>query len=105
MQPPVGTDEYYSATISLGEEVSYDYSKFRFTSGYNDEFVVTPWKSIVDDNITIQLYKSFGQPISNYDGRFVVELFDNNNEKIFESNVNSHGESYFSNISTDYYFL
>ncbi|MDH3764420.1 MAG: polysaccharide deacetylase family protein, partial [Nitrosopumilus sp.] len=104
LQPPVGTDEY-SATISLGEEVSYDYSKFRFTSGYNDEFVVTPWKSIVDDNITIQLYKSFGQPISNYDGRFVVELFDNNNEKIFESNINSHGESYFSNISTDYYFL
>ena len=105
LQPPVSTDEYYSATISLGEEVSYDVSQFRFSQGYNDELVITPWKSIVDDNIKIQLYKNIKQPVSDYDGKFVIEIFDNNNEKILESDVNSHGETTFSNIPVGYYFL
>ena len=62
-------------------------------------------QSIVDDQVKIQLYKNIRQPLTNYDGKFVVELFDTNNEKITEYEVTTHGEAYFSNLPVGYYFL
>lgn len=105
LQIPNSLDEYYSAKISLGEEISYDVSKFRFAKGFNDEIITTPWKSVVDDLIKIQLYKNTREPISGYDGKFTVELYNNNNEKVAESRVGNHGESTFSNVPVGFYFL
>ena len=105
LQIPTEIDEHYSAKISLGDDITYDVSSFRFSKGYNNEVVITPWQSIVDDQVKIQLYKNIRQPLTNYDGKFVVELFDSNNEKITEYEVTTHGEAYFSNLPVGYYFL
>ena len=105
LQIPQSSDEYYSATISLEEDVSYTISKFRFGAGYNQENVVSPWNSMVDDHISIQLYKTLTQPISKYDGDFIIEVYDIHNEKVTVSKVGDHGESSLSNIPTGYYFL
>lgn len=105
LQIPNELDEYYSAKISLSEDVSYDIPKFRFAKGFNDEIITTPWKSIVDDLIKIKLYKNIREPISSYDGQFIIELYNSNNEKVTELEVGNHGESVFSNIPTGFYFL
>lgn len=105
LQIPDNLDEYYSAKISLSDEISYEVSKFRFAKGFNDETIMTPWKSVVDDLIKIQLYKNIREPISGYDGKFTIELYNNNNEKVAESDVGNHGESEFSNVPVGFYFL
>jgi len=105
LQIPDQISDYYSAKISLGEEISYDVPKFRFGQGFNNEIVITPWKSIVDDLVKIQLYKNMKDPISGYDGKFTVELYNNNNEKLTELKVDNHGKTEFSNILTGVYFL
>lgn len=105
LQSPVKIDEQYSAKISIGENVSYEIPILRPSPGYNDQVVITPWKSVVDDQIKIKLFKSLGQPVSNYDGKFVVELYDVDNQRITESKVSAKGETTFSNIPVGYYFL
>ena len=105
LQIPSRINEYYSVKISLSDEVSYNISRFVFSKGYNDEVIITPWKSIVDDRTKIQLFKNIRQPISNYDGTFIVELYDSNNEKIIETKTNSRGEASFSNLPVGFYFL
>jgi len=105
LQIPIEPDEYYSVKISLNDEVSYEVSPFRFSKGIMNELITTPWKSIVDDQVKIQLYKNKKAPISGYDGEFVVELYDNKNEKVAESKVNNHGEAVFSNLPVGFYFL
>ena len=105
LQIPQSSDEYYSATISLEEDVSHTISKFRFGAGYNQENVISPWNSMVEDHISIQLYKTLTQPISKYDGDFIIEVYDIHNEKVTVSKVGDHGESSLSSIPTGYYFL
>ncbi|MDH3489676.1 MAG: polysaccharide deacetylase family protein [Nitrosopumilus sp.] len=105
LQIPNGINDYYSAKISLSEEVSYTVPKFRFAQGLNNEIIKTPWKSVVDDLIKIQLYKNIREPISGYDGEFAIELYNNNNDKVTQSKVDSHGEATFSNVPVGFYFL
>lgn len=105
LQIPDAFDEYYSAKISLDEKVSYDIPKFRFAKGLNNEIITTPWKSVVDDLITVHLYKNIREPISGYDGKFTLELYNSDNEKVLESSFDNHGESTFSNIPVGFYFL
>ena len=105
LQIPHVLNEYYSAKISLSEEVSYNIPKFRFAQGLNNEIIKTPWKSIVDDLIKIKLYKNIREPISGYNGKFTIELYNNDNEKVIESKVDSRGEAAFSNIPVGFYFI
>ncbi|MDH5658661.1 MAG: polysaccharide deacetylase family protein [Nitrosopumilus sp.] len=105
LQIPDRISDYYSAKISLGEEISYELPKFRFGQGLNNEVVITPWKSIVDDLVKIQLYKNMKDPVSAYDGKFSVELYNNDNEKLAELKVDNHGKTEFSNVHTGVYFL
>lgn len=96
-------DEFYFAEISLGTGISYIYSPIRIASEISRDIkITTPWPPIIDDLITVSIYKA-DKKITKEDGTFVVELFDKKNIKIDESEVNSRGEAFFSKIPVGEY--
>jgi peptidoglycan/xylan/chitin deacetylase (PgdA/CDA1 family) len=96
-------DEFYFAEISLGTGISYIYSPIKIASEISRDIkITTPWPSIIDNLITVSIYKE-DKKITKDDGTFVVELYDKKNIKIDESDVNSRGEAFFSKIQVGEY--
>jgi len=98
-------EEYYSVTISLNEDFVYSIEKITLNNGLNDVKVVTSWDRIVDDLITIKLYHTPTKSVTQYDGKFMVELYDGDLNKVGTSKIDSHGEAHFSNLEMNNYYL
>ena len=98
-------EEYYSATISLNEDFVHSIKKITLNNGFNDVRVATSWDHIVDDLVTVKLYHSPTKPVTQYDGKFMVELYDVDLNKVHTSKIDSHGEAYFSNLEMNNYYL
>ena len=98
-------EEYYSVTISLNEDFIHSIKKITLNNGFNDVRVATSWEHIVDDLITVKLYHSPTNPVTQYDGEFMVELYDVDLNKVRTSKIDSHGEAYFSNLEMNNYYL
>ena len=98
-------EEYYSVTISLNEDFVHTIEKITLNNGLNDAIVSTSWDRIVDDLITVKLYNSPTKPVTQYDGKFMAELYDDDLNKVGTSKVDSHGEAYFSNLEMSNYYL
>ena len=69
-------DEFYFAEISLGTGISYIYSPVRIASEISRDIkITTPWPPIIDNLITVSIYKG-DKKITKEDGNFVVQLYD-----------------------------
>ncbi|MGQ0795779.1 MAG: CFI-box-CTERM domain-containing protein [Nitrosopumilaceae archaeon] len=102
--PPTRTNEYYSANVTLGEDLSYNFSDLPVVHGAPGEVrIVTPWPSVINNLITVQLYESPSEKSSASKERFMVELYDSKNNKIAESKVTDKGQAFFSKIKVDTY--
>jgi hypothetical protein len=99
------TEEYYSVKISLNDDFVHSIEKITLNNGLNDVAVVTTWNRIVDELVTVKLYHSPTNPVTQYDGKFVVELYDGDLNKMHTSKVDYHGEVYFSNLEMGNYYL
>jgi hypothetical protein len=104
LQPTITNDDYYIANISLGNGLSYDYYPVKiFQGSFNSVIkIITPWPT-VNPPLLVSVYKSSFQKISKSDGDFVVQLYNNNENKIAESKVNVMGETYFSALKVGGY--
>jgi len=76
-----------------------------FPQVIGDVEIITPWTDNIDNRIVIIVYKENLQKVQKADGVFVVELYDSENNKVSQSNVNIRGEAYFSNIIVDRYSI
>ena len=97
-------DGYYYVTITLDESVIYqskDIINF-FPEVQGDITIVLPWPETVEDLITVSVYNGT-KKISRSDGNFVVEMYDFQNNKIDQNNVDYRGNAHFSNIKTGHY--
>ncbi|MCH7647785.1 MAG: polysaccharide deacetylase family protein, partial [Thaumarchaeota archaeon] len=97
-------DGYYYATVTLDERVIYqskDIINF-FPEVQGDITIVLPWPETVEDLITVSVYNGT-KKISRSDGNFVVEMYDFQNNKIDQNNVDYRGNAHFSNIKTGHY--
>jgi peptidoglycan/xylan/chitin deacetylase (PgdA/CDA1 family) len=102
--PPTRTSEYYSANVSLGDNLSYSFSELTVVHGAPGEVkIITPWPAVVDKLITVQLYESPSEKSSASKEHFSVELYDSKNNKIAESKVTDKGQAFFSKIKVDTY--
>jgi peptidoglycan/xylan/chitin deacetylase (PgdA/CDA1 family) len=102
--PPTRTNEYYSANVTLGGNLSYNFSDLPVVHGAPGEVrIVTPWPSVINNLITVQLYESPSEKSSASKERFMVELYDSKNNKIAESKVTDKGQAFFSKIKVDSY--
>jgi len=105
LQPTITNDDHYIANISIGSNLSYNYSPVNILPGTSNAIkIVTPWPSVVPPLVT-SIYKSPLQKISKSNGNFVVQLYDNNDNKVSESKVDVRGEAYFSNLKVGSYIL
>jgi hypothetical protein len=105
LEPTILSDDYYVVNISIGNDLSYDYYPVKISqSTSNNIKIVTPWPAVSPPLVTY-VYKSPLQKVSKSDGEFVVQLYDNNENKIAESKVNVAGEAYFSNLKVGSYIL
>ena len=96
-------EDYYIAYVSLG---SLNYSKYpiKVQPGISQETkIVTPWPSIVNSLITVNVYNTTKTTVTQKDGNFLVELYDSNQVKVLESHVNARGEAFFSNLKVGEY--
>lgn len=105
LQPTILSDDYYVTNISIGNDLSYNYYPIKILQGASNEIkVVTPWPAVTPP-LVASVYKSSFQKVSKSDGNFVVELYNNKENKIAESKVNVMGEAYFSNLQVGSYIF
>ncbi|MFQ5476614.1 MAG: pentapeptide repeat-containing protein [Nitrosopumilus sp.] len=99
-------DNYYIAEISLAEGIVFSEFPIKlFPQVIGDVKIITPWTVNIENLITINVYKENLQKVQKTDGIFIVELYDSENNKVSQSNVNHRGEAYFSNIDVDRYSI
>lgn len=105
LEPTIANDDHYIANISIGSNLSYSYSPVNILPGTSNNIkIVVPWPSVVPP-LVASVYKSPLQKISKSDGDFVVQLYDNSENKISESKVDVRGDAYFSNLKVGSYIL
>ncbi len=106
IEPTTRSDDHYIAEIHVGNHLLYSESPIYLRPGIAQEVkVTTKWPPIINSLVTVKVFNSQSHPILPSDGKFLVQLFDSNDNKIAESPVNSRGEAYFSNIKVgDYTF-
>ena len=106
IEPTIVPDNYYIASIKIGQ-LSYNYFPIHLQPGYAQEVKIpTPWPPIINSLITVKLYDEQSEIISKSDGNFVVNLYDESQNKIMTSVVTSRGEAHFYNLKVgDYTFI
>ena len=98
--------DYYIAEISLDEDLVYSYSPVIFhPATQGDIRIKTQWPKIIDNLITISVYKDVSQKVGKSDGSFMVELYDVENNKVAQSSVNIRGDAFFSNFKVGKYSI
>ncbi|HSD04460.1 MAG TPA: hypothetical protein VLB45_01745, partial [Nitrosopumilaceae archaeon] len=104
IQSTTKDSDYYVADIMLSDDIKYTYSPIKLTAGEKYESkIVTPWPAIIDELITVNIYKNTYTKIGPSDGKFIVELYNGNENKVTESLVNAKGEAHFSKIKVGTY--
>ena len=99
-------DDFYIVEVSVDEDLIYVYSPVIFhPATQGDIKIKTPWPKIIDDLITISVYKDVSQKVGKSDGSFMVELYDAENNKVAQSPVNTHGNAFFSNFKVGKYSI
>jgi len=99
-------DDYYIAEVSLEEDLVYSYSPVIFHSAIQGDIKIkTPWPKIIEDRITVSVYKDVSQKVRKSDGSFMVELYDAENNKVAQSSVSFRGDAFFSNLKVGKYSI
>jgi len=98
--------DYYIADVYLGEIHLTTLTQIKLFPGLTkDQKIIVPIPAIVEDLITVSLYKTEFEKITKPDGDFSVLLKDDMGNIIKKSSVNSRGEAYFSSIPSKEYSL
>jgi hypothetical protein len=93
LAPSTKLDDFYIAEISLVANATHTVKPIRLT-GQQEIKVVTEWPSIIQ-SISIELYKSPQAKIGKPDGNYLVEMYDEKNQKIAQSDIDRSGSALF----------
>ena len=106
IQSTTKDSDYYTADVYLGEVYLTTLTQIKLIPGLTkDQKIIVPIPAIVNDLITVSLYKTEFEKITKQDGDFSVLLKDSIGNIIAKSNVNIRGEAYFSSIPSNEYSL
>lgn len=98
-------DSYYIVEVLVDQSISYvspEHIKF-FPNVQSEIKITTPWPKVIDDLITVSVYKDAFNKVTLSDGSFVVELYDSKNNKVTQSSVTNKGDAFFSNLKVGQY--
>lgn len=106
LEPTTVESDHYTIDVKIGDNLTYSQSPIFLNQGISQEIkIITNWPPIVNSLITVNVLDAQLNHVSSSDGKFIVELFDNNGNKISQSPVTTRGEAYFSNLKVgDYIF-
>ena len=106
IEPTTVQNDYYIINVRIGNSLTYSQSPILLLPGIPQEKkIVTNWPPVINSLITVNVLDTQLHHISSSNGEFVVELYDNNGNKISQSPVSIRGEAYFSNLKVgDYLF-
>ena len=98
-------DDYYIAEITIDQSITYTSPEIIkiFPNVQDNIDIKTSWPEVIEDRITVTVYKDALDKVEFSDGRFTVELYDNKNNKIAESKVSDKGKAFFSNLKVGQY--
>jgi len=103
IQPTKELNEYYLADVFIGENLITT-QEIKLPEGIStDKEIILPIPKVVDQLITITLYKDT-QKVTKNEGSYKVILRDNEGNNI-QSEVNIRGEAYFSLLKSGEYTL
>ncbi|MDE1815048.1 MAG: spherulation-specific family 4 protein [Thaumarchaeota archaeon] len=109
---PTNVNTHYDIGVKINQHISFSYSPvFLYPAsatvkGFDQEIkVITPWPSAVHNAIDVKIYDTQSKLVSSKNGNLMVSVFDNNGNKIVESQVNSRGEAHFTDLKVGDYIL
>jgi peptidoglycan/xylan/chitin deacetylase (PgdA/CDA1 family) len=106
IQSTTKDSDYYTADVYLGEVYLTTLTQIKLIPGLTkDQKIIVLIPAIVNDLITVFLYKTEFEKVTKQDGDFSVLLKDSIGNIIAKSNVNIRGEAYFSSIPSNEYSL
>ena len=106
IQSTTKNNDYYIADVYLGEIHLTTLTQIKLFPGLTkDQKIIVPIPAIVEDLITVSLYKTEFEKITKHEVNLSILLKDSVGNIIKESQVNSRGEAYFSSIPSKEYSL
>ncbi len=106
IQSTTKATDYYVADVYLEEIHLTTLTQIKLLPGLTkDQKIIVPIPAIVEDLITVSLYKTEFEKITKQDGDFSVLVKDSMGNIVKKSQVNSRGEAYFSSIPSKEYSL
>ena len=106
IQSTTKNNDYYVADVYLGEIHLTTLTQIKLFPGLTkDQKIIAPIPAIVEDLITVSLYKTEFEKIAKHEENLSVLLKDSVGNIIKESQVNNRGEAYFSSIPSKEYSL
>ena len=106
IQSTTKNNDYYIADVYLGEIHLTTLTQIKLFPGLTkDQKIIVPIPAIVEDLITVSLYKTEFEKITKHEENLSILLKDSVGNIIKESQVNSRGEAYFSSIPSKEYSL
>jgi peptidoglycan/xylan/chitin deacetylase (PgdA/CDA1 family) len=106
IEPTTSPGDHYIVDIHIGNHLVYSTSPVYLRPGISQEVkVTTSWPPIVNSLVTVKVLNVQSHVVLPSDGKFSVNIFDSDGNKVSESPVTSRGEAYFSNLKVgDYTF-
>jgi len=96
----------YTVDVKIGQHLLYSHNPVFLLPGISQEIeIVTPWTPLINSLISVKVYDSQSKLVTPSNGTFVVDLLDDQGNKMMESPVNNRGEADFYNLKVgDYEF-
>lgn len=106
LYPPQKSDNYYYVEVIIGPNLKYTYQPIKLLPGIAQEFkITTKWPTIVDNQITVELYNNTKNKITKQDGRFVAQVYDIKKNKVSDFEISNKGLGSFTNLKVGNYAL
>ncbi len=106
IQATTKSTDYYVVDVYLGEIHLTTLTQIKLLPGLTkDQKITVPIPAIVEDLITVTLYKTEFEKITKQDGDFSILLKDSMGNIVKKSQINNRGEAYFSSIPSKEYSL
>ena len=98
------SEDYYIADIYLGDLFLKSHYPIKLQPGLSiDKKIIINMPEIVEDGLTLDLYKDATTKISTSDGEFTVTLTNIYSDESVSSKVNFRGQVYFTNLKSGMY--
>jgi len=106
LEPTVLENDHYTIDVKIGNNLTYTQSPIVLRPGIPQEVkVVTSWPPLINSLITVNVMDFQLHKVLPTQGKFIVNLFDSNQNKVAQSPVTSRGQAYFSNLKVGDYVL